>query len=393
MKGWKKTASAFCAAAVMTSLFAGCGAGGGSKKAADAKEIVVGAHFELTGNVANYGKSTMSGVQMAIDEANAKGGVLGKKIKMVTGDNKSEPSEAGNTATKLITKDKAVVLIGPATSGCVAASIPIATGNKVPLMAPVATAPNITLQKDGKVQPFVFRACFIDPFQGKIMAAFASKTLKVKKIAVFFDSSSDYSKGLADVFGKTIEGDGGKIVAKEAFLAKDVDFKAALTKLKASNPDALYVPAYYEEVSKIIKQAREVGLNCPILGSDGWDSPKLAEIAGKAALNNTYFCSAYSAQDKDPKIQEFIKNYKAKFNAEPDNFSIHGYDAALVVLEAIKRAGSTDGVKIAEAIAKMKDFPVATGKFTVDPQHNPVSGGIIIELKDGVQTFKEKINL
>jgi len=394
----RKVMAAFCTAAIMATMFTGCGGGskkstGGSAAKADSNEIVIGAHFELTGNVANYGKSTYNGVQMAIDEINAKGGVLGKKIKLVQGDNKSEPAEAGNIATKLITKDKAVVLIGPATSGCVAASSPIATSHKVPIMAPVATAPMITVEKDGKVKPFIFRACFIDPFQGKVMATFADKTLHLKNIAIFFDSSSDYSKGLSDVFAQTMEKTGGKIVAKEAFLAKDVDFKSALTKIKATNPEALFVPAYYEEVSKIIKQAREVGLTCPILGSDGWDSPKLAEIAGKEALNNTYFCNAYSAQDKDPNVQNFIKAYKAKFNSEPDNFSIHGYDGALVVVEAIKRAGSTDGTKIAEEIAKMKDFQVATGKFTVDKDHNPVSGGIIIELKDGVQTFKEKINL
>ena len=393
MMKWKKAMSVACAAAIMATVIAGCGGkkDGGAK--ADSKELVIGAHFELTGNVANYGKSTFNGVQMAIDEVNAKGGINGKKIKLVQGDNKSEPAEAGNIATKLITKDKAVVLIGPATSGCVAASSPIATSNKVPLMAPVATAPMITVEKDGKVKPFIFRACFIDPFQGKVMATFADKTLKLKKVAIFFDSSSDYSKGLSDVFAKTLEGTGGKIVAKEAFLAKDVDFKSALTKIKATNPEALFVPAYYEEVSKIVKQAREVGLTCPILGSDGWDSPKLAEIAGGAALNNTYFCSAYSAQDKDPNVQNFIKAYKEKYKAEPDNFSIHGYDAALVVVEAIKKAGNTDGKKIAEELAKIKDFPVATGKFTVDKDHNPVSGGIIIELKDGVQTFKEKINL
>ena len=394
----KKAMAAFCAAVLMSTMLTGCGGGkksdsakGGAKDAGG--DIVIGAHFELTGNVANYGKSTYNGVQMAVDEINAKGGVLGRKIKLVQGDNKSEPAEAGNIATKLITKDKAVVLIGPATSGCVAAASPIATSHKVPIMAPVATAPMITLEKDGKVKPFIFRACFIDPFQGKVMATFADKTLHLKNIAIFFDSSSDYSKGLSDVFAQTMEKAGGKIVAKEAFLAKDVDFKSALTKIKATNPEAIFVPAYYEEVSKIIKQAREVGLTCPILGSDGWDSPKLAEIAGKEALNNTYFCNAYSAQDKDPNVQNFIKAYKAKFNAEPDNFSIHGYDGALVVIEAIKRAGSTDGTKIADEIAKMKDFQVATGKFTVDKDHNPVSGGIIIELKNGVQTFKEKINL
>lgn len=225
------------------------------------------------------------------------------------------------------------------------------------------------------------------------MAEFANKTLKVKNVAILYDASSEYSKGLTAVFTKTLEKNGGKAVASEAFLAKDVDFKAALTKIKATNPEAIYVPAYYEEVAKIIKQAREIGLNVPMLGSDGWDSPKLAEIAGPAALNGTYFCSAYSAQDQEPSVQKFIKNYKAMFNAEPDNFSIHGYDAAMIVIEAIKRAGTTDGVKVAAEMAKTKDLQVATGKVTYDDKHNPISGAVIIELKDGVQTFKEKITL
>ena len=391
MKSWKKIVSVACTAVFMTSVVAGCG-GDKKKDAANSNEIVIGASFELTGAVANYGKSTLNGVRMAVDEVNKAGGINGKKIKLVESDNKSEPSEAGNAVTKLISQDKAIAIIGPATSGSVAAASQIVTDAKIPLMAPVATAENITV-KDGKTKDFIFRACFIDPFQGQVMAEFANKTLKVKNVAILYDASSEYSKGLTAVFTKTLEKNGGKVVASEAFLAKDVDFKSALTKIKATNPEALFVPAYYEEVSKIIKQAREVGLTCPILGSDGWDSPKLAEIAGKEALNNTYFCNAYSAQDKDPNVQNFIKAYKAKFNAEPDNFSIHGYDGALVVIEAIKRAGSTDGTKIADEIAKMKDFQVATGKFTVDKDHNPVSGGIIIELKNGVQTFKEKINL
>lgn len=391
MKSWKKLTGVVCAALLMTSALAGCG-GGDKKKAEDAKEIVIGAHFELTGGVANYGKSILTGVKMAVEEVNAKGGINGKQVRLVEGDNKSEPSEAGNAATKLITQDKAVVLIGPATSGCVAASAPIATSNKIPLMAPAATAPGVT-SENGKVKDFVFRACFIDPFQGQVMAEFANKTLKVKKVAILYDASSEYSKGLTEVFTKTLEKNGGTTLAQEAFLAKDVDFKAALTKIKATNPEAVYIPAYYEEVSKIIKQAREIGLNCPMLGSDGWDSPKLAEIAGKEALNNCYFSGSFSAQDKEPSVQNFIKAYKAKYNAEPDTFAIHGYDAALVVFEALKRANSNDGTKIAAEMAKIKDLQVATGKLTFDANHNPIKGAVIIEYKDGVQTFKEKIAL
>ena len=394
MKMMKKLSSVALAAMVLAALTAGCG-GGAKKDAAKpaGNEIVVGASFELTGNVANYGKSTLSGLQMAIDETNKAGGVNGKKIRLVQSDNKSEPAESGNAVTKIVTQDKVVAVVGPATSGCVAAAEPVVTGAKVPLIAPCATAPGITLNKDGSVKQFIFRACFIDPFQGQVMATFADKTLHVKKVAILFDSSSDYSKGLAEVFTKTMEEKGGKIVAKEAFLAKDLDFKSALTKIKSTNPEAIYIPGYYEEVAKIIKQTRELGLNVPLLGCDGWDSPKLVEIGGPEALNNTYFSSAYSAQDKEPSVQKFIAGYKAMYNKEPDVFCMQGYNAGLILADAIKRAGTTDGTKLAAAIAATKDLSVASGKLTYDADHNPITSAIIIELKDGVQTFKEKITL
>ena len=190
-----------------------------------------------------------------------------------------------------------------------------------------------------------------------------------------------------------MEEKGGKIVAKEAFLAKDLDFKSALTKIKSTNPEAIYIPGYYEEVAKIIKQTRELGLNVPLLGCDGWDSPKLVEIGGPEALNNTYFSSAYSAQDKEPSVQKFIAGYKAMYNKEPDVFCMQGYNAGLILADAIKRAGTTDGTKLAATIAATKDLSVASGKLTYDADHNPITSAIIIELKDGVQTFKEKITL
>jgi branched-chain amino acid transport system substrate-binding protein len=392
MKTWKKVTGVALAGLMLAALTAGCG--GGAKKSADsAKEITVGASFELTGNVANYGKSTLSGFKMAIDEINKAGGVNGKQIKVVESDNKSEPAEAGNAVTKIVTKDKVVAVVGPATSGCVSAADPIVTGSKVPLIAPCATAPGVTVGKDGKAKPFIFRACFIDPFQGQVMATFADKTLHVKKVAILYDSSSDYSKGLAQVFEETLKKNGGQVVAKEAFLSKDIDFKAALTKIKATNPEAIYVPGYYEEVSKIVKQTRELGLNVPMLGSDGWDSPKLAEIAGGAALNNCYFSSAFSADDKSESVQKFIKGYKAMYQKDPDVFAMQGYNAGLILADALKRAGTTDGTKLAAAIAATKDLPVASGKLTFDQNHNPITGAIVIAMKDGKQTFKEKISL
>lgn len=393
MSNWKKFTSACLVAALSTALLAGCGGEKKDSAAANADKYVIGASFELTGNVANYGKSTLSGLKLAVDQVNKAGGVNGKQLVVVESDNKSEPAESGNSVTKLITQDKVVAVVGPATSGCVFAATPVVTSNKVPLIAPCATAPAITVD-NGQVKEFIFRACFIDPFQGRVMAEFADKTLGVKNVAILHDASSDYSKGLAEVFEKTLNEKGGKVVAKEAFLSKDIDFKAALTKIKAANPEAIYIPGYYEEVAKIIKQTREIGLNVPLIGCDGWDSPKLVEIAGPEALNNTYFSSAFSVQDQTESVQKFIADYKAMYQKDPDIFCMQGYNAGLVLADALKRAGDgADGTKLAAAIAATKDLPVASGKLTYDKDHNPIISAIIIEMKDGVQSFKEKISL
>lgn len=393
MSKWKKFTSACLVAALSTALLAGCGGEKKDSAAANADKYVIGASFELTGNVANYGKSTLSGLKLAVDQVNKAGGVNGKQLVVVESDNKSEPAESGNSVTKLITQDKVVAVVGPATSGCVFAATPLVTSNKVPLIAPCATAPAITVD-NGQVKEFIFRACFIDPFQGRVMAEFADKTLGVKNVAILHDASSDYSKGLAEVFEKTLNEKGGKVVAKEAFLSKDIDFKAALTKIKAANPEAIYIPGYYEEVAKIIKQTREIGLNVPLIGCDGWDSPKLVEIAGPEALNNTYFSSAFSVQDQTESVQKFIADYKAMYQKDPDIFCMQGYNAGLVLADALKRAGDgADGTKLAAAIAATKDLPVASGKLTYDKDHNPIISAIIIEMKDGVQSFKEKISL
>ena len=393
MSKWKKFTSACLVAALSTALLAGCGGEKKDTAAANADKYVIGASFELTGNVANYGKSTLSGLKLAVDQVNKAGGVNGKQLVVVESDNKSEPAESGNSVTKLITQDKVVAVVGPATSGCVFAATPVVTSNKVPLIAPCATAPAITVD-NGQVKEFIFRACFIDPFQGRVMAEFADKTLGVKNVAILHDASSDYSKGLAEVFEKTLNEKGGKVVAKEAFLSKDIDFKAALTKIKAANPEAIYIPGYYEEVAKIIKQTREIGLNVPLIGCDGWDSPKLVEIAGPEALNNTYFSSAFSVQDQTESVQKFIADYKAMYQKDPDIFCMQGYNAGLVLADALKRAGDgADGTKLAAAIAATKDLPDASGKLTYDKDHNPIISAIIIEMKDGVQSFKEKISL
>lgn len=385
----KKWLCGLVAASLLATVTAGCG--GKQETKQDANEIRVGANFEMTGGVAQYGQSAANGVKLAFKEANAAGGVLGKKITLIVADNKSEPAESANATTKLITQDKVIALLGPAASSNVLAALPVATEQKVPLVTPTGTNPRITVE-NGKVKDFAFRSCFIDPFQGTVMAAFAAKDLKAKTAAIYYDASSDYSKSLTQVFEEFFAKDGGKVLAKEAFLQKDQDFKSALTKLKSVNADVIFIPAYYEEVSKIIKQARELGINAPLIGTDGWDSPKLAEIAGAAALNNTFFSNHYSAQDKDPRIQKFVADYKQEYGQEPDAFAVLGYDGGLMLLDAIKRANSTDPVKIKDALAQTRDLKVITGVLSLDQNHDPVKSAVVVEMKDGKQTFKTKVN-
>ena len=373
-------------------LLAGCGGGDKAKPAAPASnEIKIGGNFELTGGIANFGKQTVNGIQMAFKEINAAGGVNGKQLKLILADNKSEPAEATNAVTKLITQDKVVAVLGPVASSNVLATLQVAQDNKIPVLTATGTNEKITVD-GGKVRPFAFRGCFIDPFQGKVMANFATNTVKAKTAVIYVDQSSDYSKGLKQSFEEAFVKNGGKVLSTEAFLQKDQDFKATLTKIKALNPEVIFIPAYYEEVGKIVKQARELGITVPLLGTDGWDDPKVVEIAGAKALDNTYFSNHYSSQDTDPAVVKFVDAYKKKYNQEPSALAALGYDSGLMIADAIKRAGSAEGAKIAEALAKTKDLKVSTGILTIDANHNPVKSAVVIEMKDGKQTFKTKVN-
>ncbi|PKR83290.1 ABC transporter substrate-binding protein [Heyndrickxia camelliae] len=374
-----------------TGVIAGCGTAstGGSGK--DSKTIVIGENLELSGAVASYGSSADKGIALALEEINKKG-IDGKKLKIVKVDNKSDAQEATSAALKLISQDKVSAIIGAATSGDTLAQVKIVDDKKVPLITTSGTASNITYDK-GKLNEFVFRTCFIDPFQGIVSANFASNNLKVKNAAIFIDSSSDYAKGLASNFKDTFTKNGGKIVKEEAYLAKDTDFRAQLTNIKAKNPDVIFVPGYYEEVGLIVKQARDLGIKVPIMGGDGWDSPKLVEIAGADALNNTFITNHYSSGNtEDQKVQDFVKAYKDKYGQEPDGFNALGYDSLYLIADAIKRAGSSDPVKIKKALEETKDLQLVTGTFTFDDKHNPVKSAVILEYVDGKQQFKAKIN-
>ncbi len=392
----KRYASVFLASSLVVGILAGCGSKENTSSGSNGSksdEIKVGLNLELSGPVASYGSGISKGAKLAIDEINKAGGIDGKKIVPVEIDNKSDAAEATTAAIKLATQEKVVAQIGSATSGDTVAAVQIANKNKMPIIGPSATSETVTINEKGELNEYAFRTCFIDPFQGQIAANFALNTLKTKNVAIFADSASDYAKGLAKSFKETVEKNGGTVVAEESYVAKDTDFKSTLTRLKSKKPDFIYIPGYYEEVGLIIKQARAAGIDVPLMGGDGWDSPKMLELAGKDALNNTYFTNHYSAEDPDEKIQKFVAAFKAANKDQaPDAFNALGYDTVYWLKDAIERAGSTDGEKIKKALEETKDLSLVTGTFSVDEKHNPVKTATVLEFKDGKQVFNSKVN-
>lgn len=390
----KKSILTIVSSLLIVSLLAGCSGGtkgGDSVKAAN--EVKVGINYELTGDVASYGEASVNGIMMAIDEINAAGGVNGMQIVPVKVDNKSDSAEATSLATRLMTQEKVVACLGPATSGDFMATIPVAMGSKIPIISASATADKgVTVDDKGNVNDYVFRLCFNDSFQGVTMANFATNNLSAKKAVIIKDNSSDYGKGLAENFRKTYEAAGGTIVAEEGYVAKDKDFKAVLTKIKGQEFDVIFIPGYYQEAGLIIKQARDLGIKTPILGADGFDSPVLLELAGKNALNDVYFSNHYSSIDEDPLVKEFIDAYKKKYNVEPNAFNALGYDLGKYIADAIKRAGSSDPVAIKDALAGTKGFKGVTGTFDMGEDHNPIKSAVVIGLKDGVQATSVKVD-
>ncbi len=349
-------------------------------------EILIGQFGSLTGTEATFGISSDNGLKLAVEEINSTGGVLGKKIKLITYDDQGKPSEAATVVQKLINKDKVVAVIGEVASSRSKAGAPICQNNKIPMITPASTNPEVTAIGD-----YIFRVCFIDPFQATVLSKFATNTLKVKKIAILKDVKNAYSTGLSDFFEKEFTRMGGEIVEVQSFSNGDKDFKAQLTAIKSKNPEAIFIPAYYTDVNLISIQAREVGITVPLLGSDGWESEKLTEGKAKDALEGCYFSTHVSTENPDPNIQNFIKKYKAKYNDMPDAMSFLSYDAGMIMFDAIKRAGSVDPAKIRDEIAKTKDYAGVTGKITINEQRNAVKPAVILEIKGGQFKFKETV--
>lgn len=355
-----------------------------SKPATD--DIVIGEYGSMSGNTASYGQESHDGVVMAIDEANQSGGVLGKKIKLLLEDDQSKPEEAKSAVLKLIEREKVVALIGEVSSGRTLAAAPEAQKRKIPMISPFSTNPKVT-----EVGDYIFRACYIDPFQGEQAAKFAVTELKLKKFAILKDVKNDYSVGLAKIFADTAKKLGGEIVAEEAYSEGDVEFRSQLTTIKAANPDVIYIPGYYTEVGLLARQARELGLKMPLLGGDGWDSPKVIEIGGKS-IDNTYYSTAFVADDPDPAVQAFIKRFEKRYRHAPSGISVMGYEAARLLLDAIRRAGSTDPQKIRDALASTKDFVSITGKMTVGPDRNMRKRLVMVKINSGKPQFFTAIN-
>jgi len=359
---------------------------GCTKKAEDKNIIKIGEYGSLTGPIATYGKSTHNGIVLAFNEINERGGINGKKIKLLTLDDQGKPEEAASAITKLITHDRVVLVMGEVASSLSLAAAPIAQRYKVPMITPSSTNPKVT-----QVGDYIFRSCFIDPFQGKVMANFAYKKLKARNIAILRDVKSDYSVGLAESFTETFEKIGGKIVTDISYVAGDIDFKAQLTSIRAKKVDAIFIPGYYTEVGLIARQAKELGINVPLLGGDGWDSPRLTEIGG-SALDNSYFSNHYAADSTEPRIQAFVKKFQSVYGTIPDGLAAMGYDAALIVIDALKRAKSHSPKDIRDALAATKNFQAVTGIITFNEQRDAEKSAVVLMVKNGKYHYVETVN-
>jgi branched-chain amino acid transport system substrate-binding protein len=350
-----------------------------------AQGLKIGEVDPLTGGISQFGIGCHQGIALAVEELNAEGGVLGKTIELITEDDQSKPGQSATVVRKLITQDKVVAILGDATSSATLESAPIAQSSKIPMLTPSATNPRITAVGD-----FIFRVCFLDEFQGRVIARFASKSLKAQKVAILTDTKQDYSVDLAKFFKEEFTGLGGTIAVEQSYATGDTDFRAQLTSIRAARPDAIYVPGYYQEVGLIIRQGRQIGLKMPFIGCDGWANQALLDIGGKA-VEGCYFTNHFSPDDQAPKVKKFVEKYREKYGSVPDTFSALGYDAARLLAAAIQQAGKVDSTAIRDAMAKTAGFEGVTGLISFDPNRNASKPGLVVTVKDGRLEVAEKI--
>lgn len=354
--------------------------------ARDESQILIGEYGSLTGGTATFGQGVDKGVRLAFDEINAAGGVLGKQVRVIVEDDQSKPEEAKTAVLKLIKQDRVVAIIGEVASSRSLAAAPECQRARIPMLTPASTNPRVT-----QVGDYIFRICFIDPFQGETMASFAWNSLGVRRAAVLKDIKNDYSVGLADYFVQTFKKLGGQIVAEESYSEGDIEFRAQLTSIKAENPQTVFVPGYYTEVGLIARQARELGITVPLLGGDGWDSPETVKIGG-AAVDGCYFTNHYAADDTSSIVQGFISKFKARYGETPDAMAVLGYDAAYVLTDAIRRAGTTDHEGMRNAIATTRNFPGVSGSITIDEERNARKRIIVLKIDNGNIVFHAGID-
>ena len=373
-------------AIVVMALAFSCNRPGDDNATPDRSMIKIGYFGDLTGPTFNFGQSAINGVLMAASEINQAGGINGRRIDVVIDDDKGSPEEAARLTAQLIDQDKVVAIIAGGTSGNSRAAAPKAQASHIPFISPSSTDPAVT-----QTGNYIFRACFVDTFQGEVMADFAINTLKAKKAAILFDFNSAYSKGLTDYFKLSFAKLGGSIATEQTYTQGDADFKGQLSTIRSAEPDVIYIPGYYGDVALIAKQARMIGLAQPLLGGDGWDAPELWQIGGDA-LNGAYISTHYSVDDPSPAIQQFVEQYKQRYsNLLPDAHAALAYDAARLLFDAIARTGSTDGDKLRDALAQMKNFAGVTGVISMDPDRNAVKPAVVLKLQDLKSIYQETI--
>ncbi len=356
-----------------------------SKTEKTAEEIRIGIFGSMTGTTATFGQSTQKGIEMAVAEVNSAGGVLGKQIRLFIEDDQGRPEEAQTVVTRLINRDRVIAIIGETASSRSLAAAPICQQSGIPMVTPSSTNPKVT-----QVGDFIFRVCFIDSFQGSVMAKFAAKTLHVSRVGILRDIKNEYSIGLADVFIENFKKHGGSITGDVSYSEGDTDFSAQLTSLKSTNPEAIFLPGYYTEVGLIAIQTRKLGITVPLFGGDGWESPKLIEIGG-AALNGCYYSNHYSQNDPAPEVRNFVKGYRTRYNEAPDAVGALSYDAAKILMDAMRRAGSVEPTAIRNALRQTKAFAGATGSITIDSNRNAVKPAVVLRVQDGKLQYVETV--
>jgi len=371
---------------VVMALAFSCSRPGEDSATPDRTTIQIGYFGDLTGPTFNFGQSAINGVLMAASELNQAGGINGRKIDVMIEDDKGSPEEAARLAAKLIDQDKVVAIIAGGTSGNSRAAAPKAQASHIPLISPSSTDPAVT-----QTGNYIFRACFVDTFQGEVMANFAVNTLKAKKAAIMTDFNSPYSKGLTEYFKLSFGRLGGTIVSEQTYTQGDADFKGQLSTIRSAEPDVIYIPGYYGDVALIVKQARMIGLTQPLLGGDGWDAPELWQLGGDS-LNGAYISTHYSVDDPSPAIRQFVELYKQRYaNLLPDAHAALAYDAARILFDALTRTGSTDGDKLRDALAQTKNFNGVTGVISMDADRNAVKPAVVLKLQDLKFIYQETI--